>query len=174
MRSLNQVRVLIVGWKPNSNQFLRSVLASLGLPSFTRLLRSDEALTVLREQGFELVICTEEAEPLGPAQFTQALRRDTYSRDSTVPVIVITSSITLKDFQTLRDVGADDIMCPPMSAESIEKRLQRLLLQPRKYVNSKAFQGPERRRGPRAEFAGEERRRGEEAIFYQPPRAKKD
>ena len=174
MRSLNQVRVLIVGWKPNSNQFLRSVLASLGLPSFTRLLRSDEALTLLREQGFELVICTEEAEPLPPGQFTQALRRDSYSRDPTVPVIVITSSITLKDFQMLRDAGADDIMCPPMSAESIEKRLQRLLLQPRKYVNSKAFQGPERRRGPRSDFVGEERRRGEEAIFYQPPRAKKD
>src|SRR3954466_10961855 len=134
MRSLKEARVLIVGWKPNSHEFLRCVLSSLGAPAFTRVARTDEALTLLREQGFELVLCTNEAEAMNPVEFTRAVRRDVFGRDPTIPLVVVHAAVTVQDIQMLRDAGADDIMCPPMSPESVEKRFSRILLNPRSFV----------------------------------------
>jgi hypothetical protein len=68
VRTLGESRVLIVGWKPNSSQFLRSALASLGMPAFSRVSDTDEALVLMRDHGFELVFCTSEAKPLNPAE----------------------------------------------------------------------------------------------------------
>lgn len=174
MRTLKEVRVLIVGWKPNTNQFLRDLLASLGAPAFTRVLRTDQALSLLREQGFELVLCTSDAEPMPPAEFTKAVRRDVYARDPTIPVVVITAGVTLNDIRVLRDAGADDIMCPPMSADALEKRFERILLTTRSYVKTASFAGPDRRRAGNRGFTGQDRRGSQETIFYQPPRIRRD
>jgi CheY-like chemotaxis protein len=172
VRALREVRVLIVGWKPNSSLFLRSLLASLGAPAFTRVSRTDEGIALLRDQGFELVLCTDEAEPLQPAEFTRSVRRDTFGRDPTIPIIVVAKGVTLPEIQALRDAGADDIMCPPMSADAIEKRLNRVLLNARTFVTTKSFIGPDRRRARDRVFTGPDRRTAQESIFNQPPRVR--
>ena len=158
---------MIVGWKPNSSEFLRAMLSALGRPAFTRVSNTDEALGLLREQGFELVFCTEDCEPLPPAAFVRAVRRDQYSRHPTVPIVIISKGGTAKDIDALRAAGVDDIMRPPLSADAIEKRLHRVLLQPRSFIACKAFVGPDRRRSERT-FEGEDRR-AEEVRFYQLP-----
>jgi two-component system, chemotaxis family, chemotaxis protein CheY len=175
VRALGEVRVLIVGWKPNTNQFLRTVLASLGLPAFTRVARTDEALTLMREHGFELVFCTGDAEPLNPAAFTRAVRHDVLGRDPTIPVFIVTASgITLNEIELMRDAGADDIFCPPMSGDAIDKKLERVLLNSRRFVTTKGFIGPDRRRSGDREFRSQDRRVSQATIFCQPPRIKKD
>jgi CheY-like chemotaxis protein len=168
VRALIEARIMIVGWKPNSSEFLRAVLSALGRPAFTRVSNTDEALGLLREQGYELVLCTEDSEPLPPAAFVRAVRRDQYSRHPTVPVVIISKGGTAKDIDALRAAGVDDIMRPPLSADAIEKRLHRILLQPRSFVACKAFVGPERRRTPGRTFEGEDRR-AEDVRFYKLP-----
>jgi CheY-like chemotaxis protein len=167
LRALIEARIMIVGWKPNSSEFLRAMLSALGRPAFTRVSNTDEALGLLREQGFELVFCTEDCEPLPPAAFVRAVRRDQYSRHPTVPIVIISKGGTAKDIDALRAAGVDDIMRPPLSADAIEKRLHRVLLQPRSFIACKAFVGPDRRRSERT-FEGEDRR-AEEVRFYQLP-----
>jgi two-component system chemotaxis response regulator CheY len=174
VRDLGKVRVLIVGWKPNTNQFLRIVLASLGLPAFTRVSRTDEALTLMRDHGFEVVFCTGEAEPLNPSAFTRAVRHDVLSRDPTIPVFIVMSGCTLNEIELMRDAGADDIFCPPMSADAIDKRLERVLLKSRRFVTTKGFIGPDRRRAGDREFRSQDRRVSQGVIFCQPPRIKRD
>ena len=174
MRALGEIRLLIVGWKPNTNQFLRSVLASLSLPAFTRVSRTDEALALMREHGFEVVFCTGEAEPLNPAAFTRAVRHDVLGRDPTIPVFIVASGYTLREIELMRDAGADDIFCPPMSADVIDKRLERVLLNSRRFVTTRGFIGPDRRRAGDREFLSQDRRVSPGTIFCQPPRIKRD
>lgn len=168
-RSLKDARILVVGWKPHAGEFLRTILSTLGRPSFTRACNTDEGLALVREQGFELVICTENAQPLSPAAFTQALRRDPFNRDPTIPVVVIAPGCTMREIANLRAAGADDIICPPLSADAIEKRFARILCQSRNFIVTKAFIGPDRRRGGHRPYEGAERRNPEEAVFLQVP-----
>lgn len=170
MRALMDARLMIVGWKPNSNQFLRSMLAALGRPAFTRVSNTGEALALLREQGFELVFCTDESEPLSAAAFAHAVRRDQFGRNPTVPIVVISKGGTLQEIDALRAAGVDDVMRAPLSADAIEKRLHRVLLQPRNFIACKAFVGPDRRRTPGRSFGGADRR-NEGVNFYQLPPA---
>ena len=163
-----EARIMIVGWKPNSNQFLRSMLSALGRPAFTRVSNTDEALALLREQGFELVFCTDESEPLSPAAFARAVRRDQYGRQPTVPIVIISRGGTVAEIDALRAAGVDDVMRAPLSSDAMEKRLHRVLLQPRSFVVCKAFVGPERRRAPGRSFDGTERRT-EDVNFYKLP-----
>ena len=168
MRALIEARIMVVGWKPNSSEFLRAMLSALGRPAFTRVSNTDEALGLLREQGFELVFCTEDCGPLSPAAFARAVRWDQYGRQPTVPIVIISKGGTAKDIDALRAAGVDDIMRAPLSADAIEKRLHRILLQPRSFVACKAFVGPDRRRTPGRTFDGQERR-AEDVRFYQLP-----
>jgi DNA-binding response OmpR family regulator len=174
VRDLGKVRVLIVGWKPNTNQFLRIVLASMGLPAFTRVTRTDEALTLMRDHGFELVFCTGEAEPLNPSAFTRAVRHDVLGRDPTIPVFIVTSGCTDKEIELMRDAGADDIFCPPMSTDAIDKRLERVLFNLRRFVTTKGFIGPDRRSAGDREIRSQDRRGFQGTIFCQSPRIKRD
>jgi two-component system chemotaxis response regulator CheY len=169
IRTQKTARVLVIGWKANSHQFLRSVLSTLGRPAFTRAANTNEGLALLREQGFELVICTDDAEPLSAGPFTRALRRDQFSRQPAIPVVVISSGATAKEVFDLRAAGIDDVMCPPMSAEAIEKRLDRLLMQSRRFVVCSAFVGPERRRPLDRQFEGANRRHEAVSFYSLPP-----
>ena len=169
MRALIEARIMIVGWKPNSSEFLRAMLSALGRPAFTRISNTDEALGLLREQGFELVFCTDECGPLPPAAFARAVRRDQHSRHPTVPIVIISKGGTVKEIDALRAAGVDDIMRPPLSADAIEKRLHRVLLQPRSFVACKAFVGPERRRTPGREFDGADSRAEDVRVYQLPP-----
>jgi len=166
---LKEARIIIVGWKPNSSQFLRSMLSTLGRPAFTRVAGTEEALALLRERGFELVFCTDECEPHSASAFARAARRDQYSRQPTIPIVIISKGATLAEFDELRAAGVDDIMCPPLSADQIEKRLHRILLRPRDFVVCKAFIGPDRRRTPGRTFAGQNRRTEALSLFQLPP-----
>jgi two-component system chemotaxis response regulator CheY len=169
VRTLNEARILVVGWKPNSNEFLRSVLSALGRPAFTRVSNTDDGVSILREHGFELLLCTDDPEPDSAAAFTRAVRRDQYGRQPTIPIVIISKGATLKDIDALRAAGIDDIMCPPMSAEAVQKRLDRLLLQSRNFVACKAFVGPERRRTPDRSFDGSDRRSEPVGLYRLPP-----
>jgi two-component system, chemotaxis family, chemotaxis protein CheY len=172
MRSLQEIRVLVVGWKPNTNQFMRDALASLEMPSFTRAPRTDVALELLRNHGYEAVFCTGQCEPLSPAEFATAVRHDALSRDPTVPLIFFGTGLTINEIAIMRDAGIDDIICPPMSIDIIRKRLARVLLQNRRFVVTKGFVGPDRRRQVDLDFNGTEKRQSTNQIFHQSPRVK--
>ena len=171
MRTFEDVRVLIVGWNPNSNQFLREVLKSLTLPAFTRVTRTCEALTSLRDHGYELVLCTADCGPLDPAAFVSAVRRDHLSRDPTVPIVIVSAGSTRTEIELMRDAGADYVLVPPMSAAALRRTLEKILLEWRNFVIGKSYIGPDRRRVER-EFLGDNKRVTEVQTFFQPPRAK--
>jgi two-component system chemotaxis response regulator CheY len=172
VRSFENVRVLIVGWKPNTNPFLRDVLRSLTLPAFTRVVRTCDALTSLRDHGYEMVLCTADCEPLEPAVFVNAVRRDQLSRDPTIPIVIVTTGSTRAEIESMRDAGADYVLVPPMSTTAVKRILEKILLEWRNFVIGKSYIGPDRRRGAPRDFMGENKRVTEVLTFVQPPRAK--
>ena len=174
MRALGELRVLFICGATSGTAFLRNILSALRLPAFVRVPRTDAALRMLREQGFEVVFCDENTEPLGAVEFVKALRRDVLTRDPTIPVIMISSAATRTQIEALRDAGADDVICKPVSVETIQRKFDQLLQSPRKFVTAKAFLGPDRRRSGDREFTGPDRRLSQGQIFTQSPRLKTD
>jgi len=62
-------------------------------------------------------------------------------------------------------------MAKPMSASALEKRIQRVLKDPRGFVESEDFSGPDRRRNKGATASGPERREQSPVFIEAEPAA---
>ncbi len=71
-----------------------------------------------------------------------------HSKDSIrfVPIVVCSAYTDAELVTKSRDLGANEVMVKPVSAEKIAGRMLRIIDQPRPYVQSPGFFGPDRRR----------------------------
>jgi two-component system, chemotaxis family, chemotaxis protein CheY len=71
-----------------------------------------------------------------------------HSRDSIrfLPVVVCSAFTDAELVSMSRDLGANEVMVKPVSAEKIAMRMLRIIDDPRPYVQSSGFFGPDRRR----------------------------
>ncbi|MEE8346426.1 MAG: response regulator, partial [Dehalococcoidia bacterium] len=85
------------------------------------------------------------------------------------PIIMVTAYADLDAVAGARDTGVNEFMAKPISAAALEKRILHVLEDPRAFVESEQFSGPDRRRGKKVSLGGPERRE-EEPTFLYPPR----
>jgi DNA-binding response OmpR family regulator len=69
-----------------------------------------------------------------------------------------------------RDAGVTEFLCKPISAKGLYQRILNVVVNPRPFVQTKDYFGPDRRRTPSANYVGPERRTGGdvEVIEQQP------
>lgn len=178
MNDFKDITPLIIDPAGHSKALLRTLLANLGVLEPVAVSRTDEALQSMRTEAYSIVFCDEMAGPLDPFDFLKALRRDLSTRDVTVPVVLVSVAADLTKIKYARDVGFNDVIAKPVSAGTIERKLQSLLKAPRPFVTAKAFVGPDRRGrsgDERRQFgerpAGEDRRgHGKASVFTVAPR----
>lgn len=82
-----------------------------------------------------------------------------HKRDSIrfLPVIICSAFTDAELVHQSRDLGANEVMVKPVSAEKIAERILRIIDQPRPYLNSPGYVGPDRRRRTRKPLGPERR-----------------
>ncbi len=75
-----------------------------------------------------------------------------------LPVIVCSAYTSEALVRETRDLGANEVVVKPISAGEVARRIQYVINNPRPYVKSTTFFGPDRRRQKRP-FEGEDRRK---------------
>jgi DNA-binding response OmpR family regulator len=73
-----------------------------------------------------------------------------------------------------RDAGVTEFLTKPISAKALYQRILNVVANPRPFIKTKTYFGPDRRRNVNASYAGPERRKGGQAdvIRIQPLLAK--
>lgn len=74
------------------------------------------------------------------------------------PVIVCSAYTSGKLVAETRDLGANEVVVKPVSAQELARRIQYVINNPRPFVKSSSFFGPDRRRQVK-NFAGEDKRK---------------
>jgi len=137
---------------------IRNVLFSLGVNDVADASDGQAALEVMKSFRPQLILCDLRMTPMGGLQFVRTLRADADSPCRFVPVIMITAYADLSTVAEARDVGVTEFMAKPLSAAALEKRINRVLHDPRPFVEAPHFIGPDRRRQAKADFGGQNRR----------------
>ncbi len=75
-----------------------------------------------------------------------------------LPVVVCSAYTSETLVKESRDLGANEVVVKPISASELARRIQHVINNPRPYVKSRDFFGPDRRRQKRP-FEGQERRK---------------
>ena len=103
-------------------------------------------------------------------ELTSMIRQPGANANPYVAIIMLTGHSEKKRVLESRDAGVTEFLAKPISAKALYQRILNVVVNPRPFVKTKTFFGPDRRRNHGTSYVGPERRKGEKAemIKVQP------
>src|SRR5204863_1007371 len=77
-----------------------------------------------------------------------------------VPIIMLTGHSEKRRVTSARDAGITEFLAKPVSAKALYQRVLNVVVNPRPFVKTKTYFGPDRRRNVNPNYIGPERRKG--------------
>ena len=159
----NRLRFLVIDDNTHMRRIIRTLLNSFGarevyeaedgaagLDSFTRnmpdIVLADWAMPIF--DGLEL---------------TQMIRQPGANANPFVPIIMLTGHTEKPRVTAARDAGVTEFLAKPLSARALYERIINVVANPRPFIKTKTYFGPDRRRGASINYTGPERRKGAKA-----------
>lgn len=159
MADFGKLNVLIVDDNRDMRDILRRLLISKGVPQLHEASDGASALKVLRESQCNLILTDLDMAPMDGLEFVRQVRNMREALVSpSVPIIMITSHNERSRVETARDTGVTDFLIKPISPAALYQRITSVVEQPRAFVRTDDFVGPDRRRKARDNWEGPLRR----------------
>ena len=158
MASLEKLRVLVADDNQHMRAIVSAVLKSIGINNLREAHDGAEALAVLREWNADVAIVDFRMEPIDGVEFTRLVRNASDSTNQFLPIIMLTGYADRVRVLEARDAGVTELVVKPMTAKALMSRLQAVIFQPRPFVRTDSYFGPDRRRTANPDYPGPERR----------------
>jgi len=94
-------------------------------------------------------------------ELTRMIRNAEGCRHPFLPIIILSAYSEKKQLIAARDAGATEFLCKPVSATALYRCIQNVISNPRDFIRTKAYFGPDRRRYVNPNYSGFERRKGD-------------
>lgn len=143
MRNLS---ILVVDDHRFMQQVMRVMLSGLGVREIVSALSVDEALRCMASRKIDVVIADYLIGGQSGTEFMRLTRAGHFDGDRYVPIIACTGDVTPRTVREMRDAGADEVLCKPVSATNLSNRLAAVTQSRRVFIASSTFFGPDRRR----------------------------
>jgi two-component system chemotaxis response regulator CheY len=142
---LSALRLLVIDDNPQLRTIVDTVLAAAGVRHLHYAQDGRQGLRALAEFQPDVCYVDYEMPVMNGLDFISAVRsRDTEDRH--LPIIMLTGHSDVLRLNAARDRGVTEFLCKPVSANTILKRLESVILHPRPFIQSPSFFGPDRRR----------------------------
>jgi len=157
---LKALRLLIVDDNRHASEIVRSILASVGAQDIVMATTVERAFTLLQAEPFDLLIVDQN---LGKGDegiaLVRRLRQDPKSVNPYLPVLMLTGYTEQRRVQAARDAGVSEFLSKPFTIMGLLQRIEAIIHQPRPFVKSHDYFGPDRRRRQDPDYRGPERRK---------------
>ncbi|NQV82533.1 MAG: response regulator [Rhodospirillales bacterium] len=158
IKTITEIDVLVIDDDRHMRSLIRNILFALGAKDVVEAGDGKHALSELKAFKPDLILCDLKMAPVGGMEFVRQLRADKSNPNRLVPIIMITAYAELEAVSRARDSGVNEFMAKPLSAASLEQRIRRTLEDPRGFVETETYAGPDRRRNKKGSVNGPERR----------------
>lgn len=149
---LSDISVLVVDDNKSMRDIVRVMLHGFGIKQVHLAGDGADALETLGHTDIDVVICDLAMTPIDGYEFLRFLRWSSDSPAPRVPVVILSGETEKQNIISARDGGAHEFVAKPVSAKILRQRIELVLRQPRDFVKTKDFNGPDRRR--QKEFLG--------------------
>src|SRR5205814_7236960 len=102
-------------------------------------------------------------------ELTQMIRQPGANNNPYVPIIMLTGHSEKKRVIAARDAGVTEFLAKPISAKGLYQRILNVVANPRPFIRTRTYFGPDRRRNTNPNNIGPERRNGGEVEVLQQP-----
>ena len=155
---LKRMKVLIV----DPNAFMRGVVADslrrLTVTNIQAAASAVEAFQIGRTFKPDLIFVDWDAGRMSGLEFTREIRRNTTGLQRETPIILLAGIIDHDQLMSARQTGINEFLLKPVSAQGVLSRIEEIILRPRKFIDSRNYVGPCRRRKEDPAYAGPWRR----------------
>ncbi len=158
---LEHLRILIVDDNPHIRQLLRTVLHAVGVKSIDIAEDGVLGFEAFCRLEYDLVFTDFQMEPLSGIDLTDLIRTSKKSPNPYTPIIMISAYSDESRVQKARDHGVTEFLAKPFTVERLLERLQKVIENPRPFVKTDTYFGPDRRRKDDPLYDGPERRKTE-------------
>ena len=138
-KPIQEMNVLIVDDDRHMRLLIRNVVLALGVKDVFEASDGSAAFEELKACRADFVLCDMKMEPMGGLEFVKRLRSDPDNPYRLVPVIMITAFAELETVANARDAGVSAFMAKPITADNLDKHIQRALKDPRHFVEAPDF-----------------------------------
>jgi DNA-binding response OmpR family regulator len=155
--ALASLKVCIVDADGDMRQMIRDALTSLGVSQVRECADSAMAQQLIGEFEPDLCIFDWSTGPVDAITFIKNIRADVSDRQSEMQLIMMMGNANTRRVIEARNAGVDEFLVKPISLRALHGRLMTLVDNPRLFVRTPTYTGPDRRRHSRP-FAGPDRR----------------
>ena len=164
--NLRELSVLVVDDNRLMRNLVRTVLFAFGVQNVEEAGDGAGALKALEKFPADIVITDWMMQPLDGLDLTRVIRTADDSPNPFVPIVMLTGHTEIMRVEEARDAGVTEFLAKPVSSSTLYKRLCKLVEQPRRFIRTRAFTGPDRRWRD-GTLAGPDRRIGEAAAILE-------
>ena len=154
-----ELAVLLVDDNKAERALIVRALQALGVVNLRECGTRKEAVSHLGRFNASIVLCDFTIDESEGVLFARWVRTAPESANPFVPIIMIMAKPNVQRVKDGFDAGINEILIKPASVKAIGERIRAVLENPRDFVRTDGYVGPDRRRRDRPEFAGPERRR---------------
>ena len=117
------------------------------------------------------IVITDWAMPIFDGlELVQMIRQPGANANPYVAIIMLTGHSEKKRVTAARDAGVTEFLAKPISAKGLYQRIINVVANPRPFIKTKTYFGPDRRRITNSNYIGPERRKGGKAdVIRQTP-----
>ncbi|MBM3530286.1 MAG: response regulator [Alphaproteobacteria bacterium] len=164
-----RLRFLAIDDNVHMRKIVRALLQGFGAREIYEVEDGASALDTFNHYLPDIVV-TDWAMPVFDGlELTQMIRQANTAANPFAPIIMLTGHTEMGRVTSARDAGVTEFLAKPISAKALYYRVASVVLNPRPFIKTKSFFGPDRRRSSSTGYTGAERRKGGQAeVIGQP------
>ena len=143
--NLRDLAILIADPSPYLRTLVQGMLRGFGAGKMLEVENMDAAVAALRSNRIDVILCDGGLPPDGGFTLTRSIRRDAASEHRSIPILLMTSDTRETTIKQGRDAGANMVVAKPLSPANLYDRLAWVAFNPRQYIDTATYFGPDRR-----------------------------
>jgi two-component system chemotaxis response regulator CheY len=162
--NLRDLVILVADQSSYMTMLIHSMLRGFGSNRVLEVRNSLSVFQALIGQKVDILICDSRLPPHGGLALTNTIRGKTDNEHRTIPILIMASDSRESTIKQARDAGANMVIAKPISPANLYDRLRWVAFNPRKFVDTASYFGPDRRYKIEGFPKGIGRRKGDNAV----------
>ncbi len=145
-KRLAEVKVMIIDPDARLTEVIYRVLKGFGFQKVMAVRSGKRAISLMERETIDLLICEWDMEEMSGLEVIEAIRSNKTPCPRDLPIIMLTGQSEQHHVLSARDTGVTEYLIKPFTAKTLSHRLIQVIDNPRLFVQSGRFIGPDRRR----------------------------
>ena len=165
--AFNKLSFLVVDDNMHMRNILRTLLMSFGSRTIYEAENGEDGIESVISNEPHIVI-TDWVMPVSDgAELVRLIRNPDGGAYAFTPIIMLTAYSERRRVIEARDLGVHEFMCKPVSAKALYQRIYTIVTNPRPFLRTKTYFGPDRRRGTDPDRTGADRCDEDNAEYFE-------